>query len=136
MALGYAMDLRNARLDLVRDRIDADTDPGTIKIYSGTRPATGAAITSQVLLVTGTFDKPSAPDAVDGVLEFEDITYTNGITDGMATWARIEDGDGAFVADGSVGIAGSGADVIINSVGILEDGPVLHVSATITAGNA
>jgi hypothetical protein len=136
MALGYAVDLRNDRLDLVRDRIDADTNPGTIKIYSGTRPATGAAITDQVLLTTGTFAKPSGAASVAGVFAFEAITYVNGITDGTATWARIADGAGAFVADGSVGIVGSGADVILNSVGILEDGIVLHVSATLTAGNA
>jgi hypothetical protein len=137
MAFGYAVALRNARLNLVRDAIDADlpTNPGTVKIYDGTRPATGAAITDQVLLTTGTFSDPSAPNAAAGVLTFSAITYGDAVADGTATWARVADGSGAFVADGSVGTAGSGADFIMNSVGIVELGPVVHISAQITAGN-
>jgi len=138
MALGYATTLRNSRLDLVRDAIDADspTNAGTVKIYSGTRPATAAAITDQVLLSTGTFSDPSAANASAGVLTFSTITYTNAVADGTATWARIEDGAGTFVADADVGVTGSGADITLNSVGLVTSGPVTHVSATITSGNA
>jgi hypothetical protein len=136
MAFGYKVSLRNARLDLVRAEIDADTDPGTIAILSGTRPATGAAITTQVELAIGTFSDPSAPAASSGELTFDAITYGDAIADGQATWARITDGAGAFVADASVGLPDSGADIILNSVGIVEGGPVSHVSAKITAGNA
>jgi hypothetical protein len=135
MALGYKVELRNARLDLIRDAIDADTDPGTITIYDGTRPATGASEGSAKTLSVGTFSQPSAPDAATGVLTFDEIVYTDGLDDGTATWARIRDGSGAFIADASVGVTGSGADITINSVGIITDGPVTHVEAKITAGN-
>lgn len=136
MAFGYKVPLRNARLNLVRDDIDADIAAGVITILSGTRPATGAAITAQVALTIGTFSLPCAPDAASGELTFSAITYGDALADGTATWARIEDGAGAFVADASVGIPDSGADVILNSVGIVTGGPVTHVSAKITAGNA
>ena len=135
MTMGYDETLRNARLNLVRDAIDDDTDPGTITIYSGTRPDTGAAVTTQVALSVGTFSDPSAPDADDGELVFDTITYTDALADGTATWARIADGADNFVADADVGGPGSGADVVLNSTGLVEDGPVTHVSAKITAGN-
>jgi len=136
MAFSYNVDIRNARLELVRDAIDAgETDPGTITIYSGTRPATGAAITDQIALAVGTFGDPCAPDPEDGLLTFAAIDYGEAIGTGTATWARIQDGDDGFAADADVGMAGSGADVIINSTGIVEFGAVTHVSASITAGN-
>jgi len=136
MTLGYNVALRNSRLDLLRDDIDAATTAGTIKIYSGTRPATGAALSGNTLLSSGTFSDPSAPNAASGVLTFNTITYTDAVADGTATWARIEDGDGNFVADASVGLTGSGEDITLNAVAFITGGPVSDEGATITHGNA
>ena len=135
MALGYVAALRHARLNLVRDYIDAGPGAGTVKIYTGVRPATGGALSGNTLLTTGTFADPSAPDASGGELVFSAITYTNAAADGDAAWARIEDSTGAFVADASVGVSGSGADFILNSVSMVTDGTVSHVSAKIITGN-
>lgn len=136
MTMGYATTLRNTRLNDIRDAIDAGAAAGTVKIYTGTRPATGAALSGNTLLSTGTFSDPSAPSAASGVLTFSSITYTDAVADGTATWARIEDSDGTFVADASVGTTGSGEDITLNAVTFVTGGPVNHVSATITAGNA
>lgn len=136
MSLGYIASLRNSRLNLVRDAIDAAVSAGTVKIYSGTRPATGGAISGPTLLTSGTFSDPSAPNASGGELTFSAITYTDAVADGTATWARIADGDGNFVADCDVGTSGSGAEIILNSTSFVTGGPVTHVSAKITAGNA
>ena len=137
MALGYRVELRNARLNLVRDYIDAAATAGVIKIYSGTRPASsGGALSGNTLLASGTFSDPSAPNAAAGVLTFSAITYGNAVATNTATWARIEDGDGLFVSDADVGAVGSGADIIVNSVDFVSGGPVTHVTATITSGNA
>ena len=135
MTIAYSTALKNARLDLVATAIDAGAAAGTVKIYDGTRPATGAAITTQTLLVTGTFSDPCAAAASAGTLTFSAITYGFAAATGTATWARIADSDGNFVADASVGTSGSGADFILNSTGIVVDGVVNHVSAAITAGN-
>lgn len=136
MTMGYATTLRNTRLNDIRDAIDAGAGAGTVKIYTGTRPSTGAALSGNTLLSTGTFSDPSAPAATSGVLTFSSISYTDAVADGTATWARIEDSDGTFVADASVGTAGSGEDITLNAVTFVTGGPVNHVSATITGGNA
>ena len=136
MTIGLKDDIRNDRLDLITQYIDAGAGPGTIKVYDGTRPAKGAAITTETLLVTGTFSDPSAPAATGGVLTFNAITGGNAVADGTATWARVEDSDGTFIMDMSVGLVGSGADLILNTTALVTGGPVAFTAATITAGNA
>lgn len=134
MAFGYNMALRNARLGLVRDAIDAGAGPGTITLYSSTRPATGGAVTSQTVLAVGTFASPCGSVA-SGQMALDTITYTNGMAAGFATWARIEDGSGAFVADCSVGVAATASDVVLADNYINVDIPITHVSAVLAAGN-
>jgi len=137
MTIGLNATLRNARLNVIRDAIDAGTAAGTLKIYSGTRPATGAAPTaSEVLLGTLTFSDPCAPAASGGVLTFSAITGANAVADGTATWARASDSAGTFVMDLSVGATGSGADITLNTTAIVTGGPISVTSATITSGNA
>lgn len=133
MALGINVTLRNARLNVLRDAIDAGVGPGVVKIYSGTRPATGGAATT--LLGTVTCSDPCAPNAASGVLTFSAFTEDSSAdADGTATWARAEDSAGTFVADMSVGT--SGTDLIMNTVTIVTGGPIRIDSGTITEGNA
>ena len=136
MSAGYAESVRNARLDAVRAAIDAGSGAGKIEIYSGSRPATGAALAGNTLLCAGTFSEPCASASASGVLTFDTITYAAVAATGTATWARVKDSGDTFVLDWDVGVAGSGADVILNSVSLVEDGLVTHVSASITGGNA
>lgn len=137
MAISYATTLRNAKLQKIIDAIDAGSGPGKLKIYSGTRPATGAAITSQVLLAQLTFSDPSAPSPASGVLTFSAITSdTDADATGTATWARITDSADTFVADLNVGGTGSGADCEINTTSITIHATVSCSAATITSANA
>lgn len=136
MTMKFSPALRNNRAEQIIDAIDADTNPGTIKFYTGPQPATGAAITSQTLLGTLTFSKPSAT-ATAGVITFDEITEdSEADASGTAAWARIADGAGAFVMDVSVGATGSGATVIMNTTGIVAGGPIRITSFEITEGNA
>jgi len=136
MAIGYATALRTTRITAVLTAIDAGSGAGTCKLYSGTRPATGSAVTTQTLLATLTFTDP-AGTVSNGVLSFSAITAdTSADADGTATWARIADSDANFVADLSVGATGSGADIILNNVNIVAGGEVSITSASITEGNA
>lgn len=133
MALGYVTALRNSQLNAVRDRIDAGSGPGKLRIYSGTRPSTGGTATT--LLAELTFSDPCAPNASNGVLTFNTITAdSSAAASGTATWFRIVDSDGNFVMDGDVGT--SGADLNLNSTSITAGGTVSVTSFTITAGNA
>ena len=135
MALGINVTLRNARLNVLRDAIDGGAGAGVIKIYDGSRPATGGTATN--LLGTVTCSDPCAPDASGGVLTFSAFTEDSAAdADGTATWARAEDSTGAFVADMSGGESGSGADLIMNTTVIVTGGPIRIDSGTITEGNA
>ncbi len=135
MTLGILVSLRNAFLNAIRDAIDAGAGAGRIKIYSGTRPATGGAITTQVLLGTVLCSDPCAPNAAAGVLTFNSFTDDEDADNsGTATWARITDSDDNFVTDADVGT--SGADINLNSTNITQGGIIRITSGTLTAGNA
>lgn len=135
MALGINVTVRNAMLNAIRDAADAGAGAAVVKIYVAPRPATGGAATT--LLGTVACSDPCAPDAASGVLTFGAFTEDpSADTDGTAAWARLETSTGGFVTDMSVGEAGSGADLIMNTTTIVTGGPIRIDSGTITAGNA
>jgi hypothetical protein len=130
MALGYATTLRNAQLDQVTTAVGTS---GKLRIYDGSRPATGGTVTNLLaeLPCSATF----APAAAGGVLTLNAITQDSSAdATGTATWFRIVTSANAFVMDGSVGT--SGADLNLNSTSITVGGTVSVTSFTITAGNA
>ena len=136
MTMKFNETLRTARAQQIIVAIDADTNPGTIKFYNGTQPANGAAITTETLLGTLTFSKPSAT-ATAGVITFAVINEdSEADANGTATWARITDGAGAFVMDVSIGTIGSGEVIEMNTTSIVEGGPIRINSFVITEGNA
>lgn len=133
--LALATTLRNTMLNAITTAIDAGAGAGLLRVYTGTRPATGAAITTEVLLGTLTFTDPSAPAAAAGVLTFSPIASdTSADATGTASWCRIVDSTGTFVADGNVGTATS--DYILNTVSITLGQTISCTSATITDGNS
>ena len=135
MTLGILVSIRNAMLDLIRDAIDAGTGAGKINIYSGTRPATGGALSGNTLLGTVVCGDPCAANAAAGVLTFNSFTEdSDADAGGTATWARITDSDDTFVTDASVGT--SGEDINLNSTNITAGGIIRITSGTLTAGNA
>ena len=133
MTIGFLAALRNNMLDEIKTLIDAGAGAGLLRIYNGTRPATGGTATT--LLAELTFSDPSAPAAAAGVLTFSAITQDSSANaTGTATWARVVDSAATFVMDMSVGT--SGADINLNSVSITVTQAVSVTSATITAPNA
>lgn len=135
MAISYATAIRNSRLDVVTTAIDAGAGAALIRIYDGTRPATGAAITTQVLLAELTMGDPSFPAASAGAMSANAITNdASANATGTASWFRVVDSTGAFVMDGDVGTSGS--DLNLNSVSITSGVTVSVSSFALTAGNA
>ena len=131
MAIGYNVTLRNNRLDQVTSRAGS---LALLRIYDGSRPATGGSATT--LLAELTCNATFAPAASAGALTLNAITQdTTANATGTATWARIVQSDGStHVLDCSVGT--SGADINLNTVSIVTNAIVSVTSAVITEGNA
>ena len=130
MALAFSTTLRNNMLDQVTSAVGAS---GLLRIYDGTRPASGGSATT--LLAELTCNATFAPSASGGVLTLNAITQDSSANaTGTATWFRIVTSGGTFVIDGNVGTSGS--DLNLNSVAISSGAAVSVTSFTITAGNA
>jgi hypothetical protein len=131
MALAYeAATLRDAMLDAITTRAG---NAALLRIYSGTRPATGGTATT--LLAELTCGTPFAAAAVNGVLTLSAITQdASANATGTASWFRIVQSDGStFVLDGDVGTSGS--DLNLTTTSIVSGQPVSISSFVITEGN-
>lgn len=130
MTVGMAAGLRNARLDAITTAAGASA---LLRIYDGTRPATGGTATTKLAELTcnATF----APAASGGTLTLNSIANGTGLAASTATWARIVKSDGTtHVLDCSVGT--SGADINLNTASIVVGATVSVTSAVFTEGNA
>ncbi|MDI4659567.1 MULTISPECIES: hypothetical protein [Cobetia] len=116
--ISFSTSVKDARLAAIAGAIDAGDSPASFVVYSGTRPSPGAAVTDQVALATLEVPQPFAADLSGGVLTGAGFEEVMADADGEATWARLVDGEGAWVMDLDVGIEGSGADVTISSTTI------------------
>lgn len=131
MALGLnTAPLRNNMLDEITARAGASA---LLRIYDGSRPATGGAATT--LLAELTCNATFAPGASSGVLTLNAITAdASANATGTATWFRIvQSGGSTHVLDGNVGTSGS--DLNFNTVSFVIGGNVAVTSFTITDGN-
>lgn len=129
MALAYATTLRNAMLDEITA---AAGNAALLRIYDGSRPATGGSATT--LLAELTCGTPFAASAASGVLTLGSITQDSSANaTGTATWFRIVTSGGTFVLDGNVGTSGS--DLNLTTTSIVSGQPVSVTSFTITEGN-
>lgn len=129
MALAFSTALRNSRLDAI---VTAIGTSGKVRIYDGTRPATGGAETTVLaeLPLSATAGTVSA-----GVLTMNAITSdASADATGTATWFRVWTAASVAVIDGNVGTSGS--DLNLNTVSIVAGGSVAISSFTITESNA
>ena len=137
MTIAYKESIRNDRLTLVSTAVDAGASAGKIKMYDGTRPATGAVITTQTLLATPIFNDPAFDVAASGSMAADVdpiIEDTSAVAVGTLSWFRVTDSNDNFVFDGDIGLAGSDLNVntLTTSVGV----KVEITSLVLTAGNA
>jgi len=133
MALGFATTLRTARASQIVAAIDAGAGAGKLRLYNGTRPATGGAVTT--LLAELTFSDPCGT-VTNGVLTFSAIASdTSANNTGTATWFRIVDSTGAFVLDGTITVTGGGGDITMTSTSIQAGVTVDATSLVFTEDN-
>ncbi len=127
----------NVRSDLansIRDCIDQYGDGAKLNFYSGLQPisAQNPVKESNVLLGSATFSYPSAEDAMDGVLSFNEILEEpSAQNSGDVTWARVTMANGESVFDVDVTGPRGGGTLEINSTRIVEGGPIRVSSFTI-----
>jgi hypothetical protein len=96
--------------------LDAKTDPGELRLYSGAQPSVGGAAHSDTLQATIVLARPSGT-VVDAVLTFVSDIEGQRVAEDTIGWGRFFDGDGVYVADASVlptGAPGS-ADIRIGN---------------------
>lgn len=95
--LEISTELNNARLQSVVDFLAVGSPNATLKIYSGTRPAFGDAPTGDLLVSVPLVEPAGTVSA--GVLTLtappEEIITTSGV----ATWARIANGNSVIAFD-------------------------------------
>jgi hypothetical protein len=119
-------------LDEITPLVDAGAGAGFLRIYQGTRPATGGAATT--LLAELTMSDPAFLAAAAGVVTADTITDDPSANAAdTATWFRITDSDGNAVYDGDVGTGGS--DLNLNTTTISVGLNVAVTSLTITEAN-
>lgn len=130
--MGLSSTIRTEMVTRIQVNIDLGAGAGLMRIYDGSRPATGGAATT--LLAELTCSDPCGTSS-GGVLTFSAITAdASANATGTATWGRFVDSTGTFCGDFSVGT--SGQDLNLNSTSINTGVQVSCSSATITAGNA
>lgn len=135
MTVGMVAALRNARADQIKTAVDAGAGAGKLRIYDGTRPATGGTATT--LLAELIMTDPSFPAASGGVLTASAIADdTSADATATATWGRLLDSTNVVVLDFSVSATGGGGDLQLTVAAITTGVRVSVTSAVFTEGNA
>lgn len=119
--------LNTAMRNTIADNIASIIGYATLKVYTGTQPATGDTAATGTLLVEITLQGFNAAASGQVTLSTASPVQGTAVASGTAGWARLTDGMNNF--DGSVGT--SGTDFIINTTAITLGGTVTLTGCTI-----
>lgn len=136
----FATALKTEILTAIQAKLDAGTEGAVIQFYTGTMAATiDTAIGAQVLL--GTLQMPSVCTDSGGSLTASALTIgaitqdSSADATGVATWARISSKSGSTltpVVDVDVSNSGGTGAIKLNTINIVELGPILMTSLVIS----
>jgi len=135
MTLGYTVAVRNSQLAALAARFDAGAAGATIKVYSGTRPATAdtAVGGGNTLLLTLTLATSAFGAQSNGSMSLAGLPISGtGVAAGTATWFRAADSDGVTVTDGTCGAEASNEDIELSTTTISVGLEVTLTAGTIT----
>lgn len=131
MAVRLSASLANSLANSIASAVDAGPAGGTVKIYTGSQPATADTAESGTLLATFTLSATAFGAASGGVITLAGTPLTvAAAATGTAGWFRLEDSTGANVLDGSVGTSGN--QINLNTTSITSGVNVTITSGTIT----
>lgn len=117
----------NAMVDAAVDRLDGGT-PGTIKVYTGTAPASPDSAATGTLLVTFTLGNPAFGAAASKSAALNAVASSTAVATGTAGYFRAANAAGTAMFDGTVGT--SGAELNLNTTSITSGGTVSITSGT------
>jgi len=133
------MKLTTSRRSTIAQGILADMANGTtanpkIQLYSGSMPSSiGGAISGTLLAELETSTAVGSESS--GVITFDPVSNdTSANATGTVGWARVLDRDGAEALYLTVSVTGGGGDIEMNTLDIVQGGPVAISSGTITVG--
>lgn len=117
----------NARLEGSRSYMVAGPARPKLRLYGGTRPVTGAAPSTPLLVEIEL--NPLSAVVSNGTLTIAQQDSGLILATGTATWGRIINGNGAHVLDCDAGGPGSSGEVTVTASTLYEGGRVLLASA-------
>lgn len=125
----------NARACAAVNALLGTLSGGTLKIYTGSQPATpDVALSGQTLLVTLNLSSPAFGNAVqsttNAVATAATVAPGVAVATGTAAWFRCSDASGNAVMDGTVGT--SAADLILSSTTITTGDTIAASAWTVT----
>lgn len=126
MTLSISTAARNAAVDAVCGLLNV-SGPGTLKIYTGTKPNVPTDAAVGTLLATFTLGNPAFAASSTGQANINTVASVTAVGTGTATWFRAQQSSTTGVFDGAVGT--TGAELNLSSVSIVTGGTV-----TITGG--
>jgi hypothetical protein len=135
MAFQYSVTLRNNQLAQILATMA--TAGATLKIFSGSEPANCAAgdptgLLATIALPTNFMSTPSS-----GAVTMNGSWSVAAVGTGNAASFRMYDSGGVTChVQGSAGIGGSGADLILNNASIAPGQTVSVTTFTVNAGNS
>jgi hypothetical protein len=113
-----AVATRNALAGAVATLVDAGPGAGTLKIYTGSQPATGDTAASGTLLATVALGDPAFGSAATGTITAADPAAVTAVATGTAGWFRVQDSTGANVYDGDVTATGGGGALTLATTSV------------------
>lgn len=128
MAERISTTARNRQADSMGD----DLNSGTLKIYTGSQPASGDDAASGTLLVTINLPADAMAAAASGVAVKSGTWSGVAVADGTAGWFRFANSGATRNYDGSVTVTGGGGDIELDDVSIVTDQTVIINTFTIT----
>lgn len=122
--------LKSARSQAVMDFLMLGPNPAKAMIYSGTRPvAVGGAIGASVLLAEVPLSEPLGTlNTSTGKIEISTTTSSMAVGDGVASWARIVNGNDDVAWDCDVSIMSGAGDLKMADTAIYAGGVAQIVS--------
>ena len=128
MAVRLSASLANTLADAIDSALG---NAGTIKIYTGTQPATADTAASGTLLATFTLGSPGFGVASGGTITLNGTPLTvAAAATGTAGWFRMATSGSTTILDGSVGTSGN--QINLNTTSITSGVNVTITSGTIT----
>lgn len=119
---------RNRQVDSIGD----DLNSGTLKIYTGSQPASADDAASGTLLVTINLPADAMAAAATGTAAKSGTWSGVAAATGTAGWFRIENSGATRRYDGAVTATGGGGEIELDSTAITSGQTVLINTFTIT----